>query len=565
MWFKLIKEYKIVFLCFVIAAIFLFKNLGNIYFWSDEANSAMVAKNILEFGYPSNFDGRNIVQHYWNYGGEKKLSPFYRTTTWLHLYLAALSFALLGLNTFAARFPFALIGLGVIITLFLFLRKYERDKFIINTSVVLLTFCIPFYLHMRQCRYYGLAALFTLLGTWGYLEFYQHGRKTKFIIYSLLLFLSMHSAYPILMLAVAVHFLLFYRRERIKGLFASWGWMSLVVVPVTIFLRLWERPPDLFLSFEQQFKLNLSILRFLKYLVYFNEHLIPFVLLAIYLAWRWKRGELSRERLKSNQPQTFMIILLAVATVFLALVAPHNFRFIVPYIPFSLILLSHILRFFKQRTNGYVVIFLLLILISSNIIHQAPYWIMLFTGSAPVNNVLTNTDYRVAGKKPSWFTYKMGVYLKPASPLYNYLYEITHDYDGPNEGISKYINQHAGKDDIVKATYGDYAYQFYTDRIVVPRGQFENEIMPDWWVFRGQRWARWGRLEEKYKDVLERDYEKIVLDYPEIMWGNLPEPDYHKYRTVEDVPKVVIYRRKKQKTAEEVAADKQAIKQLWPW
>jgi 4-amino-4-deoxy-L-arabinose transferase-like glycosyltransferase len=548
--FKLVKENKLIFLCFLIAVVFLFKNLGNIYLWTDEANSALVSRNILKFGYPSNFDGRNIVQHYWYYDGKLKLSPFYRTTTWLHLYLAALSFMLLGVNTFAARFPFALAGLGVLVSFFLFLRRYERDKFIINTAVVLLTFCVPFYLHMRQCRYYSLAALFTLLGAWGYLEFYQQGRKNKFILYSLLLFLSLHSAYLILMLAVAVHFLLFYRRERLKGLLISWGWMSLVVVPVTVFLRLWERPPDL-LGWQQRLIPPLLYIRLTGYLLYFNDYLIPFALVLIYLIWRWRRRELTLEGLKKNQPLSFIIVLLATAVVFLTLVAPHRFRFVVPYIPFALILLSHILCFFKQRTNRYIAVSILLILISSNLIHQIPYRLWLIINQPAIMRKVLN---KVHNKKLRQFSNRARTYSKPSSILYNYLYEITHDYDGPNEGISKYINQHAGKDDIVKATYGDFIYQFYTNRIVIPRGQFENEIMPDWWIFRGPRWNRYGKLLKKYQDVLERHYEKIVLDdYPELPWGNLPEPSYHKFRTVKDAPRVVIYRRKKRKPSPETA------------
>ncbi len=569
MQFKLIRENKLVFLCFLIATILLLKNLGNMYLWTDEANSAVPAKNILQFGYPSNFDGRNIVQHYWNYDGELKLSPFYRTTTWLHLYVAALSFKLLGINTFAARFPFALIGLGVIISLFLLLRKYKADKFIINTSVLLLTLNVFFLIHMRQCRYYSMATLFTLLAAWAYLDFYQNGKKTKFIIYSVLLFLSMHSAYPILMLAVAIHALLFFKRGIIKGLLIAWGWMSLVVVPVIIFLRLWERPIDL-MGLGHYFK-GMAHLRLLSYLVYLNDYMIPFVLVAIYLIWKAKRRELTIERLKNNQLLTFSAILLAVAVVFLAIVAPHNFRFIVPYIPFSIIILSYILCFLKKRTNLYVVILLILVLVTTNFIHQAPYYLSYITRRPVVKKVLTDVDEKLKGKeiagfpmlRLSWLNYKMGVFLNPTSWLYRYLYEITHDYDGPNEGISKYINQHAGPDDIVKATYGDFIYQFYTNRIVIPRGQFENEIMPDWWVFRGAWWHH-GLL-NKYKAVLDRDYEKIVLNYPELRWGNLPNPDYHKFKTVEDAPRVVIYRRKKSKTPQEIARNKELIKQMWPW
>jgi hypothetical protein len=573
MYIKLARQNKILLLCLLIAAFFLFKNLDNIYLWNDEANSALVAKNILKFGYPANFDGRNIVQHFWYYDGKLKLSPFYRTTTWLHLYLAALSFKLLGTNTFAARFPFAVIGLCVIIVLFLFLRKYEKDPFIINTAVILLTFCIPFYLHMRQCRYYSMATLFTLLGTWGYVEFYQQGRKTKFIVYSILLFLSMHSAYAILMLGVVVHFLLFYRRERIKELFVCWGWMSIVVVPVSVFLRLWERPVDL-LGRESHFSFVKTITHFFGYVTYLNDYLVPFILVVVYLIWRLKRREMNLAIFKDNQPLTFMLVLLTVAILFQSIVAPHNFRFIVPYIPSTVILLSYMLRFFKERTHPYIAVLLIVVLISSNILHQSQYFLSFITKRRTVRNLLADVDRKLGifrnKKFPnlnlSYINSRLWVNLNPTSFLYEYLYEITHDYDGPNEGICKYINQHAGKDDIVKATYGDFTYQFYTDLIVIPRGLFNNEIMPDWWIFRSGRWSHWFdvNLLEKYKAVLERDYEKIVLDYPEILWENLPEPEYHKFRTVKDAPRVIIYHRK-EKAPPQTLGDPWKIKNPWKY
>ncbi len=536
---KLVRENKIVFLCFFISTIFLLKNLGNVYFWTDEANSALVSRNILTYGYPSNFGEKNIVQHYWDYDGELKLAPFYRTTTWLHLYVAALSFKLFGATTFAARFPFAIIGLIIIICLFAILRKHTQDKFIINTSIILLTFCIPFYLHMRQCRYYSMATLFTLLGAWEYLEFYEKGAKKKFILYSVLLFLSMHSAFLILMMAIGVHFLIFYKRDRIKDLLVSWGIMALVVLPVTYFLRLWERPLDL-LGHEQGFNLNGVILRFLKYITYLNNYLIPAALLLVYVIWRLIRRELTFKSFKDNQLISFSIVLVMVATTFLSIVAPHNFRFIVAYIPLIMVGLAYILAFFKERTNKFVVSLIIIILISSNVIHQAPY----FLTKIPI---LAGSDIKIGGRDMNWYSYKMRSYFKPESLLYNFLYEITHDFDGPNEGISKYLNEHADKDDVVKATYGDFMYQFYTDLKVIHRGEFNNEIEPDWYIFRDGWWQwRADAKISKYRELLDEKYEEIELDYPETSWENLPEPDYHLYKTATGYPKVKIYRRKKQ-------------------
>ena len=45
----------------------------------------------------------------------------------------------------------------------------------------------------------------------------------------------------------------------------------------------------------------------------------------------------------------------------------------------------------------------------------------------------------------------------------DYLYEITHDYDGPVEGIVEYLKKNAGPSDLVQIPYGEYAVRFYNN------------------------------------------------------------------------------------------------------
>jgi len=58
---KIFSNHKL-FLLFLLACIFfLFMNLGNIYLWHDEASTALVGKNILKFGIPKAYDGKNYL------------------------------------------------------------------------------------------------------------------------------------------------------------------------------------------------------------------------------------------------------------------------------------------------------------------------------------------------------------------------------------------------------------------------------------------------------------------------------------------------------------------------
>ena len=98
-----------------ISAFLIFKNLSDNYLWQDEAESAVLAKNILKFGYPSAFDGTNSLRVYLSSLGANYQWKFH---PWLHFYLISLSYSILGVNTFSSRLPFAICGLLSIILVF---------------------------------------------------------------------------------------------------------------------------------------------------------------------------------------------------------------------------------------------------------------------------------------------------------------------------------------------------------------------------------------------------------------------------------------------------------------
>ncbi|MBI5787245.1 MAG: glycosyltransferase family 39 protein [Candidatus Schekmanbacteria bacterium] len=543
------KKNLIIFACTLIALIFLFKNLGNVYFWSDEAYSAVCAKNTALFGYPKSFDGRNIAQHYWLIDGQWRFAPFNRTTPWLHLYMGAASFLLFGFNNFAARFPFALTGFATIICLFLFLRKYEKNPFIVNTALVLLTFCIPFYLHMRQCRYYAPAALFTLLATWGYLDFFNTGRKRYFIIATTFLFLSLQSAIAVFILTVIIHSLLRFDKERFKNLVLCGAAVALIAVPHAIQLRLWERPEDL-LNWETTMTARLYTSRIFCYNMHFNNYVFPYVLVFVFLVWAGIKGYFNKKAFGAREHLSFLLILCTINLFFLAYVAPQHFRMVLHHVPEVCILGAYVIYFFRQRMGKYAALILLSIISTSNVLHVLPYQISKIPGihQAVAGAIKNVYHWDIWG----WMLWKMSLRAPVHSYQAEYVYEITHDYDGPIEGIAKYLNTHAGTDDIVKISYGDYALQFYTDRFIIPRGEIKNDVIPDWLILRGDYWKTRRQnppLDQYFAPLIEKEFEKIVIDYPEINWENNPEPEYHKYQTVvidyRQIQPVVIYRRKK--------------------
>jgi hypothetical protein len=93
---------------FVVACALILPNLGDRPLWQDEAETALVAKNILRTGLPLGWDGRLFVTQL--SGAEMTSSFLWAWTPWLMHYVAALGMAVAGETAIGARWPFALAG-----------------------------------------------------------------------------------------------------------------------------------------------------------------------------------------------------------------------------------------------------------------------------------------------------------------------------------------------------------------------------------------------------------------------------------------------------------------------
>ena len=161
-------SYIILGLLLILTLFLIFKNLSNNYLWQDEAESAVLARSILEFGYPRAYDGTNIINPniYSGFGKEYQ----WKFHPWAHFYLISLSHIISGENAFSSRLPFAILGFLSIIIVFLLAKKLFKKDNIALLSVLFLSTSIPFILHVRQCRYYGLQIFLVLTIIWIYLN-----------------------------------------------------------------------------------------------------------------------------------------------------------------------------------------------------------------------------------------------------------------------------------------------------------------------------------------------------------------------------------------------------------
>jgi len=137
------------------------------------------------------------------------------------------------------------------------------------------------------------------------------------------------------------------------------------------------------------------------------------------------------------------------------------------------------------------------------------------------------------------------VYFQPIS---NYLYEITHDYKGPIDGIVTYLNQHGKASDMVAITYGDLPLKFYTNMRIIG-GLTGEDLSPaknaDWVIVRKYVICEKDLKVRQYliENVPWYKYQEIRIDYPDIPFQNRENPQEHHYRTVTNEDRVVIYKR----------------------
>jgi tetratricopeptide (TPR) repeat protein len=146
---------------FLFAALAL-PHLGDHLFWDDEANTAIYARNFLHTGRITAWDGTNLMSY--AHGGAlgEDLGAELRVPT-LPAYLVAASMALFGETTFAGRLPFVLAGTASVGLLGLWMRRHLGRRFPCYLPAMLLAVSPAMLLYARNCRYYALGVMFSLL------------------------------------------------------------------------------------------------------------------------------------------------------------------------------------------------------------------------------------------------------------------------------------------------------------------------------------------------------------------------------------------------------------------
>lgn len=517
----------------------IFWNIGNQYLWYDESQTAVLTRSVLRYGYPKALIGDFYVSTDETYGP----SISYIAQPWLQNYLCAISFIIFGESTWSARILFSLFGLLSFYLLYILALRLFKNKLIACLSLIIGLTCIPFLLHLRQCRYYSLANFFTMMLLISYIDFLNRRKYSSFlfIMSSFFLFQTNFGCLIPVLGALAIHFFFLVRdRSLAKRFIKLYLCIFFLILPWVFVYKIWEQGSEDILG---------SVWRNAKfYLSKINGYFFPYRFLAVVLALIFLIKRKIKFPLNKIESESFSLILLMILTnwIFLCFADYNSVRYIIHIVGLFFLIEAFLLTR-ALNWNRIIGIALFLALCFTDLLNSSFYYII----SKPFTPVILEVSTWVHDKgiindtinkriqkeinkiiKKKWIK----IYF------FDYLYEITHDYNGPMEGVVTYLKQNAKPGQTIKThSFNANSLFFYTDLKI--DYDFSNETFPEW-IFLRDYWTEDSFYKTDYFKKIEKRYKKIELDYPDIRWENRPDDmSFHYFKTAPLDKKIALYRR----------------------
>ncbi len=419
----------------------LFLNLGERTLWNDEAEQARVAVNVVRFGYPTAYDGKQYIRDYtdsdvFNFRGE---TAVWIWSPWLPFYPMAASFMLFGVSTWAARFPMALIALFLIPLFYYTTRRWFNDR-VAFWSTFLLIVNVPFLLYARQARYYPVSMFMAIAMMYAY---HRIIKKESFawIGFTLTSTLTFHTFYITffgVLSGITLHMLLFYRGR----LFAVKSFLSYLAIagltfPFFLYAQLAAKSGTVsFLAL---------LFKMMHGASYFFVYVIPIVFL-VFLPFI-----LVFTAQKKEKHVFSLLLLICISSLFfnsLTVWDLAQFRYIVFLIPLCMMILGYIVVSITRhhKAIGTAVV---LLLIFTTYIHVVP--LLPLRVIDLIFPIADSTKAFIDDATVPRFLF----------PLF--LYEITHDYESAQDKMIKAMRTYGDPGDIIFPA--DHVITFYTDMI----------------------------------------------------------------------------------------------------
>jgi hypothetical protein len=522
------------------AAVLLCAGLTGRGLWQDEAETALLAENVLRFGRPVAFDGKNRVSQ--EVGREFGADYLWRWSPWVQFYLPAPTLALLGRTTLAARLPFVLLGLATVPLTYLLARRLFGSVGVARLSALFLTLSVPFLLHARQARWHApayLAFVWLLLAVAGLAA----GRRLAWLSAMAAAVLLFYTNYFVaigtlaaLMLAAPV---LAWDTRFLARLALALVVTAALAVPGILFFQV--------LGKEGALKPEQVLIYLARYSVSYFAFVLPMPVLAL-VAYVIVRGDVPG----STRPTLFLLIMSASYLVYLSFAPWQMFRYLSVLLPAGAILTAVAVDWLWRRER-FVGAAFVLVLIGTDILHQTPLAFVPVRQNASESDsldLMTNLKRSLIASRPMQTFPPEGTV---GFPLAGYFYEALNPGVMPEQVLADYLKKHGKPDDVVLISYGDLPLQFYTDLRVTGGLQgppWPDE--PDWLIPRvftmsGNDPGKDGGV-KKHMAWIDRhhrsDYEP-VLQVTDSGMPNNPDPYYHWVRIPTNLKPFIVWHRKK--------------------
>jgi len=520
--------------CFLLAAALLvFPGLGATRLWEDEAQTAVVAKNVLQSGLPLASDGRNSVSMFPD--GRDVRDGVFIWQPWLPNYLAAASMGVFGTNSFAARFPFALSFVLLVFACHRLFARWQSDRLAGRLALALMVGSAVMLLHARECRYYALAALLSVLVVDAHLRLRGgEGRPAvlRLALFATLLFNSFPPGAALLAVALGIDWL----RARPTPAIARHLALAAIAIavanlPFVIYLRIWDRQFGMQPGYGDP---GVFALYLLRYLLSLNLFFFPALLALLAAVLRWR--SIASGRILRDDFSALLLAICAVQLLGFALLSDYPFtRYLIATAPFIFFLGARCLVVLSAGRN-WVAWLLASMLLGTNLLGLPPLLLLRPTalGGLPWNTAGIDSALLEPGDVGGSIARgEIGTLIRTplGSPLLDHLRGLRSPTRGPIDVLVAYLEAQAEPWDRVTISSGAVPLMFHTE-LQVRTPWDEGAQKPRFFVPR-----HFGPVPSdliRSLGLTRSRYEEVALGVPDFQWNNRPDPLYHRFGTARD-------------------------------
>jgi len=529
----------------LIASLFLvslFKNIKYPLLWNDEAETAMYATRILDYGYPKIHDGKNVV--YLLELPDKRLGMNEIIDAWTCVAWGQYYFAAIGVffaekvddiysKTAILRIPFAGIGfLGIFIMALLAACLFRKNLTHMLIFLVLFSLfellSVSLVLHLREVRSYSINFFLSACLFYSYVN-YAGLKKTgtsNYVVSTTLILVLLFNNISVSYFSAAAAIGLFssfefFKKRNFKDLAISTLplFISFIaIIPLLTFFDVFRISRE----FEKYFGMSSGIhIEHISYILnFFNKYEFLYLAIAaktalVILRFCLLASVLPKtvlEKTTSVKQKLFLSDFLSLYFVIYILA--------VAKIPYP--------RVFERYVIGLQPVLIIILLLDI---------FMIFELLWRLNNTLAR---RMLSSLILFFmgilfmvslTDKMGL-------IKNHLYELFHQYKGPLDFAIPYIkDNYKNTDSLVIATnYEECSYMYYLNSKVII-GYVGNNLAedmkanPDIIIMR-KNWAYTSK-EEIFTPFFERN-KYVMVSFPvfDYFVNNIPETSLHLFKTM---------------------------------